>query len=129
MDMDESKPSPPPVAPLLAGLKGRCPRCGKGALFRSGLTLRDSCESCGQSYAFADSGDGPAVFAILILGMVVLGAALWVEFRLLPPWWVHGLLWGLLTPLLAYFLLRFLKATLIALQFKYKAQEGRLTLE
>jgi uncharacterized protein (DUF983 family) len=40
--------------------------------------------------------------------------------------WVHVVLWGLLTPLLAFFLLRLLKATLIALQYKHKAEEGRL---
>ena len=40
--------------------------------------------------------------------------------------WVHVVLWGLLTPLLAFFLLRVLKATLIALQYKHKAEEGRL---
>ena len=57
------------------------------------------------------------------------GGALWVEFRIGPPWWVHVVLWGLLTPLLAFFLLRALKALLIALQFKHKAQEGRLTLQ
>jgi uncharacterized protein (DUF983 family) len=34
-----------------------------------------------------------------------------------------------LTPLLAIFLLRFLKATLIALQYKNKAEEGRLVKE
>lgn len=127
--MDQPEQTVPAVSPFVAGLKSRCPRCGKGALFKSGLTLRENCPTCGQSYAFADSGDGPAVFAILILGFIVLGAALWVEFRLLPPWWVHALLWGLLTPLLAFVLLRVLKATLIALQFKYKAQGGRLTLQ
>jgi uncharacterized protein (DUF983 family) len=95
-------------------------------LFRSGLILRESCERCGLSYAFADSGDGPAVFAIFILGVLVLGGALWVEFRLEPPVWVHVALWGVLTPLLALGLLRVLKASLIALQFKHKAGEGRL---
>ena len=39
--------------------------------------------------------------------------------------WVHVLLWGILTPLLAFFLLRVLKATLIALQFKHKAEQSR----
>jgi uncharacterized protein (DUF983 family) len=111
---------------VAAGLKARCPRCGEGALFRSGLTLREKCGRCGLSYAFADSGDGPAVFGILILGIVVLGGALIVEFKLGPPVWVHIVLWGLLTPLLAFFLLRVLKATLIALQYKHKAEEGRL---
>ena len=114
---------------LAAGLRGRCPRCGRGALFRRGLGLREKCEDCGLSYAFADSGDGPAVFAIFILGFLILGGALLVEFKLHPPAWVHVLLWGILTPLLAFFLLRVLKATLIALQFKHKAEQGRFALD
>jgi uncharacterized protein (DUF983 family) len=78
------------------------------------------------SYAFADSGDGPAVLAIFVLGFLVLGGALLVEFRLEPPVWVHVVLWGVLTPLLALGLLRVLKASLIALQYKHSAGEGRL---
>jgi uncharacterized protein (DUF983 family) len=120
-----AEPSSPP-SPFVAGLKARCPRCGQGPLFRSGLILREKCEHCRLSYAFADSGDGPSVFAIFILGFLVLGGALWVEFRLEPPIWVHVVLWGLLTPLLAFGLLRVLKASLIALQYKHKAGEGRL---
>lgn len=117
-------PSSP--SPFTAGLAGRCPRCGQGRLFRSGLILREDCERCGLHYAFADSGDGPAVFAILILGFLVLGGAIWVEFRLEPPVWVHVALWGVLTPLLALGVLRLLKGGLIALQYKHKAGEGRL---
>lgn len=114
---------------FLAGLRARCPRCGEGVLFRGGLTLRDKCERCALNYAFADPGDGPAVFAIFILGFLVLGGALLVEFRLHPPVWVHIVLWGIITPLLAFVLLRLLKATLIALQFKHKAGEGRLGVD
>jgi uncharacterized protein (DUF983 family) len=116
-------PSTP--SPFVAGLAARCPRCGQGALFRSGLVLREKCERCGLEFAFADSGDGPAVFAIFILGFLVLGGALLVEFRIGPPVWVHVVLWGLLTPLLAIGLLRVLKATLIALQYRHKAGEIR----
>jgi uncharacterized protein (DUF983 family) len=119
----------PRASVLAAGLTARCPRCGKGALFKSGLVLRDKCSDCGLSYAFADSGDGPAVFAIFILGFVILGGALLVEFKLNPPVWVHIVLWGLLTPLFAFFLLRVLKATLIALQYKHRAEEGRLGVD
>lgn len=114
------------VSWFLAGLLARCPRCGKGRLFHNGLMLRPSCEGCGLDYKFIDTGDGPAVFAILILGFVVLGGALFVEFRYGPPAWVHVVLWGLLTPLLAFILLRYLKATLTALQWHHKAEEGRL---
>ena len=125
--MHEASKSVPPA--IVCGLKARCPHCGRGALFRSGLVLRDKCERCGMSYAFADSGDGPAVFAIFILGFVVLGAALLVEFRLGPPIWVHIGLWGLATPALAFVLLRALKGVLIALQYKHQAGEGRLSLD
>ena len=118
--------SPPSTSAVLAGLRSRCPRCGEGALFRSGLVLRDRCDRCGLSYASADSGDGPAVFAIFILGFVVLGGALLVEFRLGPPVWVHVVLWGVLTPLLAFVLLRTLKGVLVGLQYKHQAGERRL---
>lgn len=116
----------PQTSALAAGLKARCPRCGQGTLFRSGLVLRDTCERCGLSFGFADSGDGPAVFGILILGILVLGGALILEFKVGPPVAVHVMVWGGLTPLVAFFLLRVLKATLIALQFKHRAEEGRL---
>jgi len=112
---------------LAAGLKGRCPRCGKGALFARGLALRDACGHCALSYAFADSGDGPAVFATFLLGFVILGGALALEFRVGPPPWVHVVLWGAVTPLFAFVLLRVLKATLIALQWKHKAEEWRFS--
>jgi uncharacterized protein (DUF983 family) len=121
-------PSPPQApSPFACGFKGRCPRCGKGALFGAGLSLREGCGRCGLSFAFADAGDGPAVFAIFILGFLVLSGALFVEFKLGAPAWVHVVLWGLLTPLLAFAVLRVLKATLIALQYKHRAQQSRFT--
>ena len=124
-----AEPSTPPPPALLTGLLARCPRCGQGPLFRSGLVLRESCPQCGLDYRFADSGDGPAVFAIFILGFLVLGGALLVEFRLEPPAWVHVMLWGLITPLLAFVLLRSLKGMLIALQYKHAAGEAQARRE
>ncbi len=113
---------------LRAGLLGRCPRCGEGYLFESPLTLkvRERCEVCGLSNGFADSGDGPAVFVIIILGFLIMGAALIVEFKLSPPLWVHMVLWGPIALLLGFGLLRPMKATLIALQYRNRAEEGRL---
>lgn len=113
------------ISPVAATLRGRCPRCGKGHLFKGVLDIREGCEACGLSYKFIDTGDGPAVFAIFILGFLVLGGALWLEFRVEPPFWVHVVLWGIATPLIALALLRLLKATLIALQFRNKAEEAR----
>lgn len=113
---------------LRAGLLGRCPRCGNGRLFEGPLTLkvRETCDACGLSYAFADSGDGPAVFVIIILGFLTLGAALILEFKLSPPLWVHVALWAPVLLLLGFGLLRPMKATLIALQYRNRAEEARL---
>ncbi len=115
-----------PVSPLAAGLMCKCPRCGKGPLFVQVLNMRDTCSSCGLDYKFVDTGDGPAIFAIFILGFASMGMAMIAEFKFGVPWWGHVLLLGVVMPLAAVFLLRFLKATLIALQYKNKAEEGRL---
>lgn len=117
------------VSPLTAGLTCRCPRCGKGKLFVNLLNMRDKCEECWLDYKFVDTGDGPAVFAIFILGFLCMGGALFAEFKIGVAWWVQIVLWGILTPAMAVILLRFLKATLIALQFRNKAEEGRLSNE
>lgn len=128
MDPDRTATGPKPqVSPFVAGLKGRCPRCGTGPLFKApfNLDLRPACDKCGLDYKFIDTGDGPAVFAILILGFLMLGGALLLEFTLRPPIWVHMLIWIPVTLLMAFGLLRPLKATLVALQFVNKAAEGR----
>lgn len=119
----------PAVSPLAAGLSLSCPRCGKGPLFVQLLNVREACPACGLSYRFADAGDGPAVFAIFLLGFLSVGGALIAEFKFGVPWWAHVLLWGVLMPIVAVVLLRFLKALLIALQFRHKAEEGRLAKE
>lgn len=115
------------VSPFLAGLLSRCPRCGEGSLFSGFLTVAPRCNNCKLDYGFADSGDGPAIFIMLIAGFVIVAAALIVEVTYQPPYWVHALLWLPLTAILSLGLLRPFKATLIALQFHHKAREGRLT--
>jgi len=113
-------------SPITLGLKARCPRCGEGPLFHQVLNLRDRCDSCGLDYKFIDTGDGPAVFAIFILGFIVLGGALWVQLSYDTPLLATVLVSGIVTLGLALVLLRFLKAVLIALQYRNKAEEGRL---
>jgi uncharacterized protein (DUF983 family) len=126
MEVSLPNSSADPVSPLTAGVLCKCPRCGKGPLFIHLLNMREKCSSCGLDYKFVDTGDGPAVFAIFILGFFSMGAAMIAEFKFGVPWWGHVLLLGVAMPIFAVLLLRFLKATLIALQFKNKAEEGRL---
>ena len=124
--MNEDKAIFAPVDPAKAGRRGRCPRCGEGKLFAGYLTTAPRCTNCDLDYTFIDSGDGPAVFVILIIGFIVCGLALWVEVSFNPPLWVHFLLWIPLIFILSLPLLRMLKGLMIGLQYKNRAAEGRL---
>ena len=95
-------------------------------MFRGFLTLTPRCERCGLDYGFADSGDGPAVFVMLIAGGIVVFAALIVEATWRPPYWLHALLWLPLLLILSLGLLRPFKGLLIALQYHHQAEQGRL---
>jgi uncharacterized protein (DUF983 family) len=121
-----ANPAVTPPNPILAGLAGRCPRCGKGKMFSGFLGLKSTCETCGLDYSFVDAGDGPAVFVILIAGFIVVGAALVVETLYQPPFWLHAVMWLPLILVTTLAPLRALKGVLIALQYHHKAAEGRL---
>ena len=121
-----ANPASTPPNPILAGLAGRCPRCGKGKMFSGFLRLKPACEACGLDYSFVDAGDGPAVFVILIAGFIVVGAALVVETLYQPPFWLHAAMWLPLILITTLAPLRALKGVLIALQYHHKAAEGRL---
>jgi len=122
--MNDQVSSPPP--PIIRGLRGRCPRCGEGRLFQGFLKLRSCCERCGLDFNFADGGDGPAVFVILLGGAIVVCAALITEVVYQPPYWVHAMLWLPLILLVTLSPLRPIKGLMIALQYHHRAQEGRL---
>jgi uncharacterized protein (DUF983 family) len=124
--MTEDKALYAPVDPIRAGLTCTCPRCGQGRLFDGLVKLRPACTACGLDYAFADSGDGPAVFVIMIIGFIVVGLALWVEVTFSPPLWLHFIIWIPLAVVLCLWLLRVLKATLIALQYRNNARQGEI---
>ena len=110
----------------LRGIACKCPRCGKGRIYSGFLTLRPSCEVCGLDFAFMDSGDGPAIFMIMIAGAIVVAAALIVEVKYQPPFWLHAALWLPLIAATTLLPLRSMKSLLIALQYHHKAAPGRL---
>jgi uncharacterized protein (DUF983 family) len=111
---------------LKVGLLGRCPRCGKGHLFKGFLTLAPRCEVCGLDYSFADPADGPAFFVMMTMAFPVVAFAVWIELTYNPPLWVH-LVTTLPFLLLACVpILRPFKGLLVASQYVNKAAEGRL---
>lgn len=108
----------PPVSPMRAGLACRCPRCGRGALYDGLLRVAESCAVCGLDLTPHESADAPAVFAIFILGFVVVPAAFGLEVLAEPPIWVHMVVWPPVIVGLAIALLRPMKAIIVALHYK-----------
>lgn len=110
--------------PILRGLACRCPRCGEGKLFTGYLKLAAACSNCGLSYAFADSGDGPAVFVIFLVAPIVIILALIVGALWPIAPWMHLVLWIPMTIILSLLLLPPFKGVLVNLQFSNDAHEG-----
>ena len=120
------RPHYPRLSPTSTGLAGRCPRCGDGKLFSGFLTIAPRCEVCGLDLSFADSGDGPAIFVMLIGGVIVLGGALVIEALWEPPIWVHLAVTAPFALVVCLGMLRPLKGVMVALQYRNKAEQGRL---
>ena len=113
------------VNPVLAGLACRCPRCAKGRLFSGFLKVAPRCNSCGLDLAAADSGDGPAVFIILIVGVIICFGALFTEVAYSPPVWVNLGIWLPAAAILTLGLVRPFKGVMLAMQFHHRASEVR----
>ncbi len=106
---------------VTAALLGRCPRCGKGRLFRGLLDVRDACDSCGLDLRAHDAGDGPAVAGIFVIGALTVIAAIWVDVRFEPPLWVHAVLWPAIVLPFSVLAMRVAKAALVALQWRHRS--------
>ena len=113
-------------ATVAAGVRGLCPRCGRAPLFTGFIDTAPRCAACGLDYGFADAGDGPAVFVSLFGGFVVVGAAFFAQLAFDPPIWLLLLIFLPLTLVVCVGFLRPLKGLLIALQYRTKAEQGRI---
>ncbi|NVP55161.1 DUF983 domain-containing protein [Mycoplana rhizolycopersici] len=116
----------PALPPMQTGVRGRCPRCGEGHLFDGFLALRPSCEACGLDYSFADPADGPAFFVICFACVPSVLLGVWLEVTFAPALWVHFLVTAPFMLLTCIPPLRPLKGWLVASQYFYKAEEGKL---
>jgi uncharacterized protein (DUF983 family) len=106
---------------LASGFRGRCPRCGQGAVFEGILTVAPRCSACGLVFTGHDAGDGPAVFGIFILGFGVVGLAALLEWLFRPPLWLQAAVWIPVTIGGAVLVLKPLKGLTIALQYRFRS--------
>src|SRR6188508_1861289 len=91
--MNEDFPQRDGWQAIMYGLRGRCPHCGAGRMFRAFLKVADHCPACGEALHHHRADDAPAYFVILIVGHIVVPLVLAVELAFAPPYWVHVVLW------------------------------------
>jgi uncharacterized protein (DUF983 family) len=105
-------------------VRGRCPRCCRGALFIGYLRVAPICSNCGLSFATFNTEDGPASLIILPLCFLTAGGSLLLEVMVQPPIWVHVMVWPTVIALAVGFSLRPVKAAVIALQYRSRERNG-----
>ena len=99
-----------------------CPNCGRSPLFRSYLKQVDACARCHEPFKHIRADDGPAWLTILIVGHIVVGAALTVEMYAPMPVWASILLFCSLSLALILSLLPRAKGMFIGAIWAMKAQ-------
>lgn len=113
------------VSPVAGALSGLCPRCKSKTLFAGWVRFAGRCRACGLEFTSFNVGDGPAAFLILIIGAILVTAALTVDGAFAPPWWVH-IIWIPIGFGLTILGLRGAKALLLTQEYRHRASEGRI---
>ncbi len=99
------------------GLRGRCPHCGEGKLFRSFLKTVDNCAVCGEEIHHHRADDLPAYLVIFIVGHIVVGAYMGAEALTDLSMGMHLAIWGSLTAIMALVMLQPTKGAMVGLQW------------
>ena len=74
------------------GVRGRCPACGEGELFRSYLKVEPTCRVCANDNGRYPADDAPAYLTILLVGHLVVAPLLAFPFIWKSPVWLVLLL-------------------------------------
>ena len=102
------------------GLRGRCPRCGEGKLFRAYLKVDNNCSVCGLDFTPHRADDLPAYLVIVIVGHIVVPTALIIETNFSPPVWLQLAIYLPITLLLSLVLLQPVKGAVVAIQWSLR---------
>jgi uncharacterized protein (DUF983 family) len=115
--------SPAPVekrnvwSALRRGLRGRCPRCGEGKIFRAFLKVDNACSVCGQDFTPHRADDLPAYLVIVIVGHLVVPMILWIETDYAPPVALQLAIYLPITLIASLLLLQPVKGAVVGVQW------------
>ncbi len=107
----------PVMAAVAKGVRGRCPNCGTGALFKSGLKITDNCSHCHEELFHHRADDLPAYLNIFIVGHIVVAATMLIMDSKILGLWPLVTLSAASAVLLAIVLMRPLKGLVVGAQW------------
>jgi uncharacterized protein (DUF983 family) len=97
------------------GLRGCCPNCGEGKMFRAYLKVNDTCPHCGEELFHQRADDAPPYMTIFVVGHIIGTSMILVEeFWPDAPIWLHATVWPTITLILSLWFLPIIKGGLIA---------------
>ena len=99
------------------GLRGRCPRCGQGKLFRAFLKVDNNCSVCGLDFTPHRADDLPAYLVIVIVGHILVPVILWIETDYAPPVWLQLSIYLPVTLIASLGLLQPVKGAVVGVQW------------
>ncbi|WP_099866172.1 DUF983 domain-containing protein [Pararhizobium haloflavum] len=102
---------------ILNGLKGRCPNCAEGRLFRAFLKPVDSCSSCHEELHHQRADDLPPYLSIFIVGHIVVGGYMFGERLVDLNSWQHLGIWVPITLAMTFAMMQPIKGGVIGLQW------------
>ena len=102
---------------LWRGLRGRCPACGEGRIFRAFLKVNDACPHCGEELHHHRADDFPAYLVIIITGHILVPIVLAVETHIAPAIWISMSLWPAVALAMTLGLLQPVKGAVVAIQW------------
>ncbi|HYD18259.1 MAG TPA: DUF983 domain-containing protein [Patescibacteria group bacterium] len=120
--MTQTEPDTP-AAPLsltgvlCRGLRGKCPACGEGDIFRAHLKVADRCSRCSEDFHHHRADDFPAYIVILIIGHILVPLVMFAEKHFEPPYIFHVIAWPIVAVGLSWLLLQPVKGAVVALQW------------
>jgi uncharacterized protein (DUF983 family) len=104
----------------LRALRGRCPCCGKGKLYRGYLKQVEACAACGERFGHIRADDAAPWLTLIVLGHVFLPLIFLFNWDWMPLW-TEMLSMSALLMVLALALLPFSKALFLAILWQTRA--------
>ena len=105
---------------MIRGLKGKCPSCGEGKLYRAYLKVTDKCTNCNEDLSHHRADDAPPYITIFLVGHLLVALMLHLEmaWRIAPMVYIYSLVpLAIILPLL---LLPPVKGAIVGLQWANK---------